>query len=261
MIPIVFVLLVVWLTLHLVLRSQPIAEPFIISHRGAAAYAPENTLTGVSEAVNRGAQFVEIDVQRSADGVLVVMHDRTVDRTTNGTGEIRELTWEELRALDAGEHFAQEFTGEPIPTLESVLELVARARINLVLEAKNPRLYPGMEHQIADHLQRFNLEDHVIVVSFDHDWLSRFHQIAPAVSLGKLYVWAGSLQKAPEADFVDVHWLSVILDPTLVRRAHHRGYQVAVWTVNSVWCMKLLLWLGVDGITTDRPDLGSEVTG
>ena len=256
----ILVLPCVWFILHLILRSPSLVEPFVISHRGAAAFAPENTLAGVSEAVNQGAEFVEVDVQRSADGVLVIMHDRTVDRTTDGTGEIQGLSWEELQSLDAGAHFSQKYAGEPIPTLDSVLGLVAGESITLVLEAKNPELYPGIEHEIADHLEKANLADQTVVVSFGHDWLERFHKVSPETPLGKLYVWMGSPGQASGVRLVDVHWLSVVLDPTLVRRAHQRGYQVVVWTVNNDALMRLLLWLGVDGITTDRPDLWSKVT-
>ena len=248
-----------WLVLHLVLRSESLREPFMISHRGARALAPENTLAGVSEAIDRGAVFIEVDVQRTADGVLVVIHDNTVDRTTEGTGRIGALTYDEMRSLDAGSHFSTEFAGEPVPALDAILELVAAKQVTLVLEAKSPELYPGIEQQIAEALQRFEVEDRVIVISFDHDWLERFHEAAPQVRLGKLWVWMGRSEPLPMTSLVDVYWLSVIADPTLVKRAHAQGYEVVVWTVNDPWVMKLLLWLGVDGITTDRPDLWPEV--
>jgi glycerophosphoryl diester phosphodiesterase len=231
----------------------------MISHRGARALAPENTLAGVSEAIDRGALFIEVDVQRTADGVLVVIHDNTVDRTTEGTGEVGELTYDEMGSLDAGSHFSTEFAGAPIPTLDAILELVAEKQVTLVLEAKNPGLYPGIEQQIAEALQRFEVQDRVIVISFDHDWLKRFHGAAPQVRLGKLWVWMGRSEPLPMTQLVDVYWLSVIVDPTLVKRAHAQGYEVVVWTVNDPWAMKLLLWLGVDGITTDRPDLWPKV--
>jgi len=250
-----FVLLLTGFILYLVLRSRPLRGPFMVSHRGARALAPENTLAGVSGAIDRGAVFIEVDVQRSADGVLVVIHDNTVDRTTDGTGKVGELTYDEIGRLDAGSHFSTEFAGEPIPTLDAILELVAAKQVTLVLEAKSPELYPGIEQQIAEALQRFEVQDRVIVISFDHDWLERFHEAAPQVRLGELWTWMRRSRPLPMTRLVDVYWPSVIVDPTLVKRAHAQGYEVVVWTVNNPWAMKLLLWLGVDGITTDRPDL------
>lgn len=235
--------------------------PFMISHRGAAAFAPENTLAGVAEAIRQGARFVEVDVQRSADGVLVLIHDSTVDRTTDGTGEVGQLTWGEMQGLDAGSHFSPGFAGEPIPTLESLLESTAGRDVILILEAKDPQRYPGIERQLAEMLRRFKAQERAIVISFDHGWLCRFYDVAPEVPLGGLWVWMGSLRYLPPLRLVDVHWASAIADPTLVSRAHRRGYEVVVWTVNSAWRMKLLLWLGVDGITTDRPNLWSQVVG
>ena len=120
------------------INSQYIENPIMISHRGAAGLAPENTLASIREAIGQGAQFIEVDVQRSADGVLVLMHDRTVNRTTDGRGTIRELTWDEISELDAGSSFSPEFTGEPVPSLDSVLGLIRKSPVNLVLEAKNP---------------------------------------------------------------------------------------------------------------------------
>lgn len=257
----ILMVFVIWLIMHLALHSEPIREPSMISHRGAAAFAPENTLAGISEAINRGALFVEVDVQRSADGVLILIHDSTVDRTTDGIGQVGELTWDQIRVLDAGSHFSPRFAGEPIPTLDSVLELIAEKPVTLVLEAKNPGLYPEIEQQIAEALQRFNAYDQVIVISFDHDWLERFHEIAPEVPLGRLWVWMGNIQQRSMITLVDVHWTNVIADPTLVRRAHRQGYAVVAWVVNNPWCMKLLLWLGVDGITTDNPDRWTEAIG
>lgn len=233
----------------------------MISHRGAAGLAPENTLASIREAITQGAQFIEVDVQRSADGVLVLMHDQTVNRTTDARGAIRELTWDEISKLDAGSSFSPEFAGEPVPSLDSMLELIRDSPVNLVLEAKNPGLYPGIEQQIAETIQRFDTNDHVIVVSLDHGWLERFYELASDISIGYLWVWPCNTPQIPTAQTVVVHWVSVILDPTLVRRMHRQGYQVWVWTVNNVRLMRLLIWLGVDGITTDHPEVWPEVVG
>ena len=233
----------------------------MISHRGAAGLAPENTLASIREAIGQGAQFIEVDVQRSADGVLVLMHDRTVNRTTDGRGAIRELTWDEISELDAGSSFSPGFAGEPVPSLASVLELIRESAVSLVLEAKSPDLYPAIEQQIAETIQGFDVHDRVIVVSLDHGWLERFHELAFDISIGYLWVWPCNTPQTPTAEAMVVHWAGVILDPTLVRRMHRQDYQVWVWTVNDVRLMRLLIWLGVDGITTDHPEVWPGVVG
>lgn len=248
-----------WLALRLTLRSRPVEAPFMLSHRGAAALSPENTIAGVSEGIRQGAEFIEVDVRRSADGALILMHDWNVARTTDGTGSIGELTWDEIGRLDAGSYFSPEFVGEPVPTLDSVLELMAQRDITLVVEAKDPRRYPGIEQQIAGSLRGFEASDRVVVVSFDHGWLREFHMIAPDIPLGEIWIWLGRSRENAPIELVCVHWASVLVDPTLISRAHSHGHKVVAWTVDTAWCMRLLLWLGVDGITTNRPDLWTTV--
>lgn len=260
---IILALFIIWLFLHVIFRfilsSQSISTPFLISHRGAKGLAPENTMAGISEAIKHGANFIEIDVRRSFDDVILLMHDKTVDRTTNGSGPVNELTWEELKPLDAGSHFSPKFFNERIPTLKNVLKKVAEKKVNLILEVKDPDLYPRIEKNIVDSLKLAKMKDHVTIISFDHDFLVRVHKIDPEIALGKLGVWFCGINPGLNCKFVDIHWSSVILDPTLIFRAHRSGYKVVVWTVNKVWCMNFLLWLGVDGITTDFPSLGNDL--
>ena len=235
----------------------------VISHRGAAGLAPENTLAALREAINQGAGLIEIDVHRTADGVLVLMHDETVDRTTEGAGAVRELTWDEINKLDAGSHFSPEFAGESVPSLDSALELIAEWPVTLVLEVKNPHLYPGIEQQILETMRRFDASDRVIVMSFDHGWLERFKksELASDITIGLISWLPCNMAQIPSTRMVSVYWPSVLLPPTSVRRIHNQGYQVWVWTVNHTRLMRLLMWLGVDGIVTDRPDRWPEVIG
>jgi glycerophosphoryl diester phosphodiesterase len=246
---------VLWGALHVLLRSQPPEGTVMISHRGMAGSAPENTLTAIDEAIRRGAEFVEIDIRRSADGAIVLMHDQTVDRTTNGQGRIGELTWDEISTLDAGSHFSPAFAGELVPTLDAVLTLVQTSSITLVLEVKQPDRYPGIALQVAEKLQKLDLDTRVVVVSFDHDWLDEFRSLMPDVPVGYLQVGACIRRQMPEDSLVDVHWTSVLVDPTLIWRTHRRGHRIWTWTVNDVRLARLLTWLGVDGITTDHPDM------
>jgi glycerophosphoryl diester phosphodiesterase len=246
-----------WAFLHLIFRPRGV-KSFVIGHRGAAGLAPENTLAAIREGIRQGASFIEIDVQLSVEGKPVIFHDTLVDRTTNGFGAVCSLTWDALRKLDAGSYFAPDFAGEPIPLLAEAMELLkTEPEVTLVIEAKDPELYPLMGQQLASLIREFGAEAQVVVISFDHQWLGEFRQLAPNVRIGTL--WGTRFPKnVATTDVVDIAWPMVLIDPTLVRRMNRQGNQLWVYTVNSVWLMRLLSWLGVEGITTDRPDLGCQ---
>lgn len=246
---------------HVLLREKPPGEGFVIGHRGAGGLAPENTLAALRTGIEQGARAVEVDVHQTADGVLVVMHDPTVERTTDGSGAIAELTLAQIDELDAGAWFGAGFAGERVPTLDAVLDSVAgQEGVTLYIEVKDPDRYASLSETLAETLRRRAGRPPVVVISFDHDWLVEFHELAPDVSLGALGTF-----KTPDADLpvaaADLLWISVLLDPALVARLHRRGWRVLVWTVNRGWQMRLLRWLGVDGITTDYPDRWQAVTG
>lgn len=248
-------LMLIWIVLHVILRSSPLQDPVLIGHRGAAALAPENTLAAISAGIDRGVDMVEIDIQQSADGVLVLMHDATVDRTTNGSGSVRDLSWDELRALDAGAWFSPSFAGERVPSLAEALALTEDAPVRLVIEVKDPDRYPGITENLAALLDEFDAHDRVTVISFDHAWLRDFRTRSPAIPLGYLYIAALSPGDLPDNAFMNVHWTNVIVDPTLIWRAHRSDRQIMVWTVNNSTLIRALRWMGVDGITTDDPAL------
>src|SRR5437762_2604182 len=121
-----------------------LSSPMLIAHRGGSLEAPENTLSAFRHAIAIGAKYVELDVQLSRDGVLVVIHDETLDRTTNGAGPVGAYSYEELRRLDAGSHFGRQYGGETNPTLREVLELCASEDMGVVVELKSPALYVGL---------------------------------------------------------------------------------------------------------------------
>lgn len=244
----------IWIALHLILHRPAPQPPTITGHRGAAGLAPENTMASVSAALDQGVRTIEVDIHRSQDDVLVVIHDLRVSRTTNGFGAVQDLTWDDLSQLDAGSHFSPEFAGEGIPRLEDVLERIKSEEAILYLEVKSPHRYPGIEEQILDTLQQHHMTEQVVVLSFDHDWLARFHALAPDIPVSSLGVWVGSPPLSGAESMVGVQWRSVVLDPTLIWRMHRQGIKVSVWTVNRRWQMRLLAWLGVDNITTNRPD-------
>lgn len=230
----------------------------IVSHRGAAGLAPENTLVSIRTALQYNAPLIEVDVQRTADGQLVLIHDTTVDRTTNGSGPVGDFTLAEIRRLDAGSWFSPAFANERIPTLDEALRLVISTDATLVIEGKDPGRYPGIADQLVDGIRQYDAETRVVVVSFDHEWLRRIQTLAPAIPLGAISVWATGVP-AFETSAVATSWPSAVLTPWLIRRVHADGRRLWVWTVDAPWLMRLLCRLGVDVITTNRPDRWIEV--
>lgn len=252
-------LLLLWFVLHFALRGPAIGEPCTVAHRGGAGLAPENTLAAVEAALSRGNRFIEVDVRRTADDVLVLLHNSSVDTLEGGSCPIGELNWAEASVLDVGSRFDSSFAGETIPTLDEVLEAIAGTGTTLFLEVKDPRNYPGIGLQVLEALARYELTDNVVVLSFDEEWLYEFHDVGPTVPLGLLCVWKGNMPQSNTIIILDVFWGAIVADPTLVKRAHDSGLEVVAWTVNSPFLMELMLQLGVDGITTDYPDRCAQV--
>jgi len=257
---VVISLVLVWVILHLTLHSGAITSPYVIAHRGSSELAPENTEAAIRKAIEQGIEFVETDVQRTSDDVLVLMHDNNVERTTDGVGLISEMTWEEVASLDAGSYFSSEFVGEGVPTLNSILEMAVERDITLFLEVKSPEDYPGIETQIIGAIQKYQARAQVIIISFDLEWLKVVRKSEADTSVGWICLWMGRTSRLPVNKTVHIHWAGIVADPTLVKRTHDKGYQVIAWTVNNLPLMKVMLWLGVDGITTDRPDLWMKAT-
>jgi glycerophosphoryl diester phosphodiesterase len=160
-------------------------KPILIGHRGAASLAPENTLASFRKAWENGAEMVELDVQRTKDGHLVVIHDDSVDRTTDGKGIVKDMTLGELKALDAGSWFSYEFRGEKIPTLEEVLDW-SRGKIRIDMEIKNSKQYPGIEKQITELIEKKGMEKEVIVTSFDPDCIKKMEKLSNEIGSGVL---------------------------------------------------------------------------
>ncbi|MEH7428122.1 glycerophosphodiester phosphodiesterase family protein, partial [Priestia megaterium] len=160
-----------------------------IAHRGASAYAPENTIAAFDKAVEMKADYIEIDVQRSKDGKLVVIHDTTVDRTTDGSGKVGNLTFNELRNLDAGSWKGEQFAGAQIPTFDEILDRY-HGKIGILIELKAPELYPGVEENIAGKLKEQNLDkpqnEKIIVQSFNHNSMKKMNELLPKVPIGVL---------------------------------------------------------------------------
>jgi glycerophosphoryl diester phosphodiesterase len=241
-----------------------LGRPLNLGHRGARGLAPENTLAGMRAAMQAGADGVEFDVQRTADGHLVIFHDDNLKRICGVGGRIVTSTLAQLRELDAGRHFGPQFAGELIPTLNEVLEtLPASAFVNI--EAKRFRFRSdGLETGIVDAFRRHNLAGRCIVSSFNPVLLWRLGRMDRAVPLGLLYApdeppglnrgWPRHLLR-----LAALHPYHGQLTPELVQQARGRGQQVNTWTVNEPDDMRRLIGLGVDSLITDRPDLLTEV--
>lgn len=232
-----------------------------VAHRGATGYAPENTMAGFDLAVKMKADYIEIDLQRSKDGKLVVIHDTTVDRTTDGTGKVGDLTFEQLRSLDAGSWKAEQFAGEQIPTFEEILDRY-HGKIGILIELKAPELYPGIEEQVAAALKERNLHkpqnEKIILQSFNFESMKKMDKLLPKVPIGVLtsnrsHTTAEALQEfSTYADWFNPSY--GIVTEELVNQVHALDMQIGSWTVRSQEAADFLFDMGVDAIITDYPD-------
>lgn len=230
----------------------------VFGHRGAKAYAPMNTLPAFELAAQQGADGVELDVHFSKDRKLVVIHDFTLDSTTNGHGRVRGMTLAQLKELDAGSWFGETFRGVQIPTLEEVFEAVGKKLfINVEIKVEAPDT-DGLEQAVADKIARFGLQQHVIVSSFDLPVLGRFRPFMPDVPVGFLHSGVPKeMEKSKLHDlrFEAAHPHHALIDNAYMDWAKGNGYRVNTWTVNDPARAFELRNLGVDGIISDNPDV------
>lgn len=244
-------------------KDEP--EILIIGHRGAAGYAPENTLPSIKLAIELGANAIEIDLRQTKDGIPVALHDSDVERTTDSCGSISDYTFKDLQKLDAGKWFNAEFTGTKIPSLTEVAEAIPDSII-LIIEFKGGiGEYKGIERRTLEIIDSLEITDQVILKSFDPNQLEFIKTLNNNVRL--LYVYA-----------VRIPWLNMIIDTgisfgsvydldvnylqphlcflseSFVTDAHHKEYKVIAWGVNEVDEIEEAVEIGVDGIETDYPD-------
>jgi len=229
----------------------------VFGHRGASAYAPMNTLPAFEMAASQGADGVELDVHLSKDKHLIVLHDFSVDHTTDGVGFARDMTLAELKQLDAGSWKGEQFRGVRIPTLDEVFEAVGR-QLYINVEIKSETVETdGVEQKVADSINRYNMGRRVIVSSFNPLTLKRFRQIMPDVPIG--YLYESNEQPFPEVvrelSHEARHPQHTMIDAAYMEWARKNGYRVNTWTVNNPARTVELRNLGVDGIITDKPDM------
>jgi glycerophosphoryl diester phosphodiesterase len=227
-------------------------------HRGASHEAPANTVAAFECAAEMGADGVELDVHLSKDRELVVIHDFSLEATTNGHGPVTDKTLPELKALDAGSWFSPAFAGQRIPILQEVFDTVGhRLLLNLELKARGHR-DDGLADAVVRAIERNNLFDRIVVSSFSRLALRRVRQINPRIEIGYLYYldpllarrpWPHDLAR-PEA----LHPWYKMIDERYVRWAKGQGYRIHTWTVDEPAAMRRLADLGVEIIITNRPD-------
>lgn len=216
----------------------------LIGHRGARAIDPENTIRSLKRAISCGADMVEVDVRLTRDKIPVVIHDETVDRTTNGSGYVNEMTAHEICELDAG-------GGERVPTLDHVLQFIKKTDINLIIEIKEI----GIEEVILHSIQNSRMEDSVIVTSFFHPAVKNLKRMVPSIRTGVIFT---SLPVRPwilaidaNADVMFPKYIRTTAD--LVKGAQEHGIAVYPWVVNTREEFLRIVEMGADGIVSDRP--------
>jgi len=230
-----------------------------IAHRGASGTFPENTLSAFRAAIDARADMCELDVQLTRDGSVVVIHDETVDRTTDGNGEVAEMTLEELKRLDAGAKFkGGALKGERIPTLDEVFAVTSgKCGLNIELKAG------GLEHQVAQIMQSRNALNDSIVSSFDWDYLKKIQQLNFNIRIALLAddkpVDLMMNAVAMRAHAINPRWDMVT--PDLCKAAHEKNLKVYTWTVDADARMRALMEAGVDGIMTNHPERLRTVLG
>jgi glycerophosphoryl diester phosphodiesterase len=237
------------------MSSSVIQTPLVVGHRGCAGEAPENTLASFQLALDQGCDAIELDVHLSADGQIVVCHDPTVQRTTDGTGWIYQMTVEQLKQLDAGAWFHKRFAGERIPTLDEVLQLVPK-HILINIEIKHSYNHQ-LEARLLALLHASGRKKQVIISSFDHKCLARLKRLEPALKIGLLYsenvVNHVKYAQLPGFPIHSLHPHHRFIEDEDVRAALQAGLRVYPYTVNEESQLRRWIGLGTTGIITDYP--------
>lgn len=243
-------------------------EPLVIAHRGSSSSAPENTFAAFSRALEDGADAIECDIRLTKDNRVVVIHDATVKRTTNGRGYVRDYTLEELQRLDAGSWFDRRFAGERVPTLEEVLQLIDGTKgLNIEIKPVNDAAAARtIVEQCLTLVRKFHAHRYVLVTSFQHSLLRLARRMDSAVNIGLLFHPLHHFGKPP-VQLALRHQASVLvcgvqfLRRTMVEEAHRRNIAVAVYTVNTVSQLQRCLRNAVEGVVTNVPKKILEILG
>lgn len=228
-----------------------------VAHRGFSEGYPENTMLAFKKALEAHCDAIELDVQLSRDGELVVIHDEKLERTTNGTGYVKDYTLEELKKFDASYTFVGKYGFNEIPTLREYFDLVKDFPIYTNVEIKNSIIeYPEIEEKLIALIREYHLSDRVVISSFNHQSIQKCKKLAPEIQGGLIsgswIINAGSYTKKSGVEFF--HPRYVFLKPLNVWELHKNGIKIHAWTVNEEKDMRTLIKEGIYGIITNNPE-------
>ncbi|EJS07896.1 glycerophosphodiester phosphodiesterase [Bacillus sp. MYb56] len=238
-----------------------------IAHRGASAYAPEHTLEAYQLGQQLKGDYIEIDLQMTKDGHLVAMHDEALNRTTNGTGFVKDHTLDEIKQLNAGSFFnkkhpnlaKKEFEDTKVPILEEIIETFGH-NANYYIETKSPDEYPGMEEKLLEIINHYQINDKVIIQSFSEESLRKIHSLNDNIPLVQLLSYKKAVQLTDsEIEKYKTYCIGLgmnykYIDAAYVKKIKNYGLEVHPFTVNNEKDMKKLLSWGIDGMFTNYPD-------
>ena len=232
------------------------------AHRGASGYYPENTIAAFEGAIKQKADGIELDVHLSKDGYIIVCHDETLNRTTNGKGFIKQFDLFELKQLDAGAWYDKKFKGEKLPLLEEVIDLIKGTKMEINIELKAGSIfYPGIEEKVIKMIDKYKIREQAIISSFDHYSLVKIKEIDKDIKTGILY--SEALYKP--VDYVKttkanaLHPYYITLTKEVVEEAKALGIDVNPYTINKEEHIRLIKQLNVNAIITNYPDKVKEI--
>nr|WP_302478195.1 glycerophosphodiester phosphodiesterase [Ruegeria arenilitoris] len=252
----VAVLVGLWFGQHLLERIQAPDRAEVIGHRGAAALRPENTMASVLKAIEDGADWVEIDVQESADGVVVVAHDSDFMKLAGVNLKVWDATMEDIAQIDIGSWFGPEYADERTPTLREVLE-AAKGKSKVIIELKYYGHDVDLENRVAAIVEDLQMQDDIATMSLKYPAVQKIKKLRPEWRAGVLAATAVGDLTGLEGDFIAVN--AAMATPGLVRSVQDAGKDIYVWTVNDPLQMSAMASMGVDGLITDRPAMANEV--
>ena len=229
----------------------------VTAHRGYSAVYPENTIPAFKGAIQVGADWAELDVQQTADGEVIVMHDSNLKRTTGLDKEVWQVTWDEIKDLDNGSWFDKKYQTVRIPTLEEVLK-VCRGKIHLNIEIKPSGHDKDLEEQVAKLLKKYHMRDTCVVSSLKYDSLRKIKQADDSIETA--YITSVSYGNFTDLEYADGYSVeSTLLSKSFVNKAQKAGKQIYVWTVNSEERLEKVVGMGIDNVITDDPVMAKEL--
>jgi glycerophosphoryl diester phosphodiesterase len=243
-------------------RNWDSSAPLVIAHRGASMYAPENTIAAFELAVEMGADAIELDTMLTADGIPIVIHDQSLERTTNGIGSVDSKAIADIKLLDAGSMLDVRFSGEKIPTLEEVFTSVGK-EILINVELKNyTSPFDRLPEIVVDLVMKKGLSERVLLSSFNPIALIKAQRAYVEIRRAALIGGGPKLVRGIIegcTDYFALHPEVSLVDQRMVNKHNNAGHKVNVWTVNDESVMMKLLSMGVDGLITDKPDKAKKV--